>query len=115
MDLDLNNYGMIGGTVLLIVLVGVYISRKKDNFGSMKKLLQENTDIELIRNTDTLTKGTTIIVNNDDFFSKSMTKGELGMAESYMDGDWDSPDLEKTLRELLMNQSILLRIYPVIP
>jgi cyclopropane-fatty-acyl-phospholipid synthase len=107
MDLDLNNYGMIGGTVLLIVLVGVYISRKKDNFGSMKKLLQENTDIELIRNTDTLTKGTTIIVNNDDFFSKSMTKGELGMAESYMDGDWDSPDLEKTLRELLMNQSKL--------
>jgi hypothetical protein len=73
----------------------------------MKKLLQENTDIELIRNTDTLTKGTTIIVNNDDFFSKSMTKGELGMAESYMDGDWDSPDLEKTLRELLMNQSKL--------
>ena len=112
MDLDLNKYGMIGGTVLLIVLVGVYISRKKDNFGSMKKLLQENTDIDLIRNTDTptkgtSTKGTTIIVNNDDFFSKAMTKGELGMGESYMDGDWDSPDLEKTLRELLMNQSKL--------
>ena len=122
MDLDLNKYGMIGGTVLLIVLVGIYISQKKDNFGSMKKLLQDNTDIDLIRNTDTYTKGTTtkgtttkgtttkgttIIVNNDDFFSKSMTKGELGMGESYMDGDWDSPNLEKTLRELLMNQSKL--------
>ena len=57
MDLDLNKYGMIGGSVLLIVLVGVYISRNKDNFGSMKKLLQDNTDIDLIRNTDTPTKG----------------------------------------------------------
>ena len=105
MDLDLNNYGMIGGTVLLIV--GVYIRRTKDNFGSMKKLLQDNTDIDLIRNTDTPTKDLSIIVNNDDFFSKAMTKGDLGVTESYMDGDWDSPDLEKTLRELLMNQSKL--------
>jgi cyclopropane-fatty-acyl-phospholipid synthase len=107
MDLDLNNCGMIGGTVLLIVLVGIYISQNKDNFGSMNKLLQENTDIELIRNTDTPTKGTTIIVNNDDFFSKAMTKGDLGVTESYMDGDWDSPDLEKTISNLLSNQDKL--------
>lgn len=105
MDLDFN-YGMIGCTVL-IMLVGVYMSREKDKFGSMNKLLQENTEIDLIRNTDKPTKETTIIVNNDDFFIKSMTKGELGMAESYMDGDWDSPDLEKTLHELLVNQSKL--------
>ena len=71
---------------------------------SIKGLVQENTNIELIKNTDKPTKDTTIIVNNDAFFSKSMTKGELGVAESYMDGDWETPDLEKTLNELAINQ-----------
>ena len=60
-------------------------------------------NIELIKNTDKPTKDTTIIVNNYAFFSKSMTKGELGVAESYMDGDWDTPDLEKTLNNVFFS------------
>ena len=43
----------------------------------------------------------------DDFFNKSMTKGELGVAESYMDGDWDTPDLETTLSNIMSNQDKL--------
>ena len=104
--MDINNYCKVSGLILVIivVLLIIYISRKKDGFGSMEKLLQENTDIELIRNTDKSTKDTCIIVNSDDFFSKVMTKGELGVAESYMDGDWDTPDLERTLSNIISNQ-----------
>ena len=81
----------------------------KSNFESMKKLLQDNTDIELIRNTEKPTKDTTIIVNNDAFFSKAMTKADLGVAESYMDGDWDTPDLEKTISNLIINKDKLVK------
>ena len=73
----------------------------------MKNLLQENTDIELIRNTDKSTKNTSIIVNSDNFFSRSIAKGGLGVGESYMDGDWDTPDLEGTLHNLIESESKL--------
>ena len=107
--MDINNYCKVSGLILVIivVLLIIYISIKKDDFGSMEKLLQGNTDIELIRNTDEPTKKTSIIVNSDDFFSKTMTKGELGVAESYMDGDWDTPDLERTLSNIMSNQDKL--------
>ena len=107
--MDINNYRKVSGLILVIivVLLIIYISIKKDDFGSMEKLLQGNTDIELIRNTDKSTKDTCIIVNSDDFFSKTMTKGELGVAESYMDGDWDTPDLERTLSNIMSNQDKL--------
>ena len=110
--MDINNYRKVSGLILVIivVLLIIYISIKKDDFGSMEKLLQGNTDIELIRNTDEPTKKTSIIVNSDDFFSKTMTKGELGVAESYMDGDWDTPDLERTLSNIISNQDKLEEI-----
>ena len=30
--------------------------------------------------------------------------GDVGIAKSYIDGDWDSPDLEKTLTEMMRNR-----------
>jgi len=104
--MDLIDYGKYIG-ILLMVLIAYYILTMKSNFESMKKLLEDNTTIELIKDTEKPTKDTSIIVHNDSFFSKSMSKGELGMAESYMDGDWTTPDLEETLNELLKNQSKL--------
>jgi len=104
--MELNNYHK-GFGIVVILLIIIYICGRQDAGESMKTLLQENTDIELIRNTDKPTKDTCIIVNNDDFFSKAMSKGELGVAESYMDGDWDTPDLERTLGNFLRNKTKL--------
>jgi cyclopropane-fatty-acyl-phospholipid synthase len=108
---DLDN--MTGYAYIMTGFMGLYCyyyyMNRSDNFESMKKLLQENTDIELIRNKDTSTNGLSIIVNNDEFFSKSMTKGDLGVAESYMDGDWDTPDLEGTISNLISNQEKLYK------
>ena len=106
MDIDLQKYSIVVVVILVVSILGYYMG-KSDGFESMKKLLEENTDVELIRNTDEPTKDTTIIVNNDDFFNKSMTKGELGVAESYMDGDWDTPDLERTLSNMMSNKDKL--------
>tara|TARA_B100000131_G_scaffold157734_1_gene153039 strand:- start:368 stop:541 length:174 start_codon:yes stop_codon:yes gene_type:complete len=39
---------------------------------------------------------TDIIVHRKRFYSEC-SKGELGLTESYMNGDWDSRDLEGTM------------------
>ena len=91
----------------LIVIIIFYIYKNMNDFQSIKRLLEQNTDIELIKDTESPSKDTSIIIHNEMFFSKSMTKGELGVAESYMDGDWSSPNLEKTLTELIKNQEVL--------
>ena len=108
MDLnDLIDYGKCIGIPLIALLV-YYMIIMESNFESMKKLLEDNTTIELIKDTEKPTKDTSIIVRNDGFLSKSMSKGELGMAESYMDGDWTTHDLDKTLTELLINRETLI-------
>ena len=50
-----------------------------------------------------------IIVHDDVFFSKVVTKGELGLAESYMDGDWDTADLRGTIVSLLKHKHDMTR------
>lgn len=41
-----------------------------------------------------------LYVNRPRMFDRIMASGELGMCESYMDGDWDTPHLEPLLTEL---------------
>jgi cyclopropane-fatty-acyl-phospholipid synthase len=42
-----------------------------------------------------------IHVSNDDFYSRALLNGSLGLGESYMDGWWDTPDLEGFMYHLL--------------
>jgi cyclopropane-fatty-acyl-phospholipid synthase len=49
----------------------------------------------------------TIIVKSPHMFDKIFTKAELGFAESYMDGDWDTNDLELTLHTILKKRTVL--------
>lgn len=41
-----------------------------------------------------------IRVNNDRFFSKAL-RGSLGFGESYMDGDWDTDELDALFRRIM--------------
>ena len=34
----------------------------------------------------------TMIIRDDRFFLRALTGSDIGMGESFMDGDWDSPD-----------------------
>lgn len=44
-----------------------------------------------------------IEVENDRFFSRFWSNGELGFGESYVDGDWNSPELSKVIRWFFLN------------
>ncbi|NWG14066.1 MAG: class I SAM-dependent methyltransferase [Acidobacteria bacterium] len=49
----------------------------------------------------------TILVHNDRFFRRALLGGDIGMGESYMDGDWSSPNLVSVIRLAVRNLQIL--------
>lgn len=44
-----------------------------------------------------------VIVHNYDFARRAMAGGDIGFAESYMDGEWSTPDLTSVLRYFAVN------------
>lgn len=44
-----------------------------------------------------------IRVRNEVFFRKCVLSGDIGFAESYIDGDWDTPDLTAVVAWFLLN------------
>jgi len=50
-----------------------------------------------------------IKINNTKVFSRLVLRGEIGFAESYMDGDWSSPNLQDVL-DLLVSNSRQVRV-----
>ena len=49
----------------------------------------------------------TINVNDHRFYREDVMGGGLGAAESYIRGDWDSPDLTAAMRVLAQNSDVL--------
>jgi cyclopropane-fatty-acyl-phospholipid synthase len=47
------------------------------------------------------------VVHDASFYSEIMTGGTIGAAESFMTGDWSSPDLTKLVRVMVRNLDIL--------
>ena len=45
----------------------------------------------------------TIVVHNDRFFQRAIFGGDIGMGESWMAGDWSSPDLTSVIRLAVRN------------
>ena len=46
-------------------------------------------------------------VHNDRFFIRALLGGDIGMGESYMDGDWTSPDVVAAVRIAVRNAAVL--------
>ena len=83
--MNLNNYHKGIGVFIIVLLIVIYVGGRGDKGESMKKLLHENTDIELIRNTDKPAKGTTIIVNNDEsIVSIELEKGLINIYKQFI-------------------------------
>ncbi len=53
--------------------------------------------------------GATIVVHDERFFSRVLWREEIGMGESYADGDWSSPDLVAVARFAIRNMAELNR------
>ena len=45
----------------------------------------------------------TVVVDNDRFFQRALFGGDVGLGESWMDGDWSSPDLVAVVRLAVRN------------
>jgi hypothetical protein len=50
-----------------------------------------------------------IVVKNPELFWRMIRDGELGFAEAYMDGWWDTPDLQAVLDAALLNNDTVAR------
>ena len=53
--------------------------------------------------------GATIVVHDERFFARVLWREEIGMGESYVDGDWSSPDLVAVARFAIRNMAELNR------
>lgn len=53
-----------------------------------------------------------ILVRNPDLFARIVRDGDLGFAEAYMDGWWDTPDLQSLLDVILINNDSVGRGFP---
>ncbi|MEP7308862.1 MAG: cyclopropane-fatty-acyl-phospholipid synthase family protein [Acidobacteriota bacterium] len=49
----------------------------------------------------------TLVVHNDRFFLRALTGNDIGIGESFMDGDWTTPDLVSLARLMLRNRRVL--------
>lgn len=49
-----------------------------------------------------------LIVHNDAFFRKIALKNDIGLGQSYIDGDWDSPDPASFIAWLVKNKDVFL-------
>ena len=47
--------------------------------------------------------GAVIAVHNERFFTRAILAGDVGIGESYMDGDWSTPDLVAVVRLAVRN------------
>ena len=50
-----------------------------------------------------------LVVRDADVFARIVRDGELGFAEAYMDGHWDTPDLQAVLDVALLNNENMAR------
>lgn len=53
------------------------------------------------------THGAVIAVHNERFFTRAVLAGDVGIGESFMDGDWSTPDLVAVVRLAVRNLSQL--------
>ncbi|QIE55968.1 class I SAM-dependent methyltransferase [Pikeienuella piscinae] len=53
-----------------------------------------------------------IVVRNPEMFARLVREGDLGFAEAYMDGWWDTPDLQGLMDVILLNNDSVGRGFP---
>lgn len=51
--------------------------------------------------------GVTLSVHDEAMFSAVLARGDIGLAEAYLDGQWDSPDITGLLTLLTRNRDVL--------
>jgi cyclopropane-fatty-acyl-phospholipid synthase len=94
--------------VLIILLIIVFLNNSKSKI--ILKRIVKNIGIRFVDKKDEAkARDFDIIVNDDAIYDKILKNSELGLGESYMDKDWDSKNLPKTISILKMNEEKLIK------
>ena len=78
---------------------------KKIDQGSLSIISEKETKI--FGKPETQKISAEIRINNPVFYRKACLGGSLGVADSYAEGDWDTPDLVNVFRLFLQNQDVM--------
>jgi cyclopropane-fatty-acyl-phospholipid synthase len=54
----------------------------------------------------------TIAVEDEQFFVRALAGGDVGIGESYMDGQWTSPDVQSVIRLGIRNMALVEKSHP---
>ena len=74
-----------------------------------KSLIESSTPIKFVTKKSSTASKDEIIVHNPRMFDRFAKDGEIGLSEAYMDGDWESSDLEYVVTVFLNCQGELLK------
>src|SRR5262245_31142883 len=56
----------------------------------------------------------TIAVEDEGFFVRALARGDIGIGESYMDGQWTSPDVSSVIRLGIRNLTLIEKSHPLL-
>jgi cyclopropane-fatty-acyl-phospholipid synthase len=90
--------------ILLVIIIIIFFAINTNPKKIITKIINENTNLSIVNSGEC----GDIIVRNPIMFQKIIRKGEFGLAESYIDGDWDSSNLEKIFLELNLKHDYLI-------
>ncbi len=83
------------------LIISYYDARKR---GNMKRNMAKTIMLELLNSANIAVNGKNawdIQVHNENFYSKALHEGALGLGESYMDQWWDCPALDQFFERLI--------------
>ena len=102
-------YLILSLCVLCLVVIAsvIYHIRRFNTKQFVQELITKNTDIAFSNDTRARTSKLMIYVHRPRMFRRIVNAGELGLAESYMDGDWSTNDLKGVMEELIRRQNSL--------
>ena len=100
-------------SIFLVIIFIISKLIKTDSSKFIIDIIEKTTDVRFVDKKDLLKVPdedikNVIIVNNESMFGKIATGGQIGFAESYMDKDWDSFDLENIISKLLLKKGKIL-------
>ena len=82
-------------------------------FGLLEKLQGGLLEVRLPDGSCTLfgdgEHGVALHVHDESMFGRILARGDIGLAEAYLDGQWDSPDITGLLTLLAANRDVLRR------
>jgi len=95
--------------IILIILI-IYNIKIIHGINSEKLITSIIKEATLVRfSYENSNNDNVIIVKNKIMFDKIARNGEVGLADSYIDGDWDTSNLENILSLLIQNKNILIK------